>query len=116
MTRPPMQQQTRLQGLLNRLGSALVAQVRRSWRSGSVAALALLLGYLGGQNLTSLLLSSAPGGRPGVVLAFALLVEVMVRLRTRMVGSDPSLGWVVLDNLRIGATYAVVLEAFKLGS
>jgi len=26
------------------------------------------------------------------------------------------LGWLVLDNLRIGLVYAVVLEAFKLGS
>jgi hypothetical protein len=74
------------------------------------------MGFLAGQNLTSLLLLSAPGGRPSVVLAFLLLVEGMVRLRSRMVRADPPLAWVILDNLRIGATYAVVLEAFKLGT
>jgi hypothetical protein len=33
------------------------------------------------------------------------------------VRSDPwPLPWLALDNLRIGTIYAVVLEAFKLGS
>jgi hypothetical protein len=32
------------------------------------------------------------------------------------VGDEPSLGWVVTDNLRIGLMLAVVLEAFKLGT
>jgi hypothetical protein len=32
------------------------------------------------------------------------------------VRTEPSLGWVVADNLRLGAIYAVVLEAFKLGT
>ncbi|WP_216903501.1 DUF565 domain-containing protein [Synechococcus sp. CCY 9618] len=115
MTRLPVQR-TRFQGLLNRLGSALAGQVRRSWRAGSLSVLALLIGFFAGQNLTSLLLFTAPGGRPAVVLAFLLLVEVMVRLRSRLVVGDPSLAWVILDNLRIGATYSVVLEAFKLGT
>lgn len=115
MTRLPMQR-TRFQGLLGRLGTSLVGQVRRSWRAGSLAALALLLGFFAGQNLTSLLLLAAPGGRPAVVLLFLLLVEAMVRLRSRLVRGEPSLVWVSLDNLRIGATYAVVLEAFKLGT
>jgi dolichol kinase len=115
MTRLPVQR-TRFQGLLGRLGKALAGQVRRSWRAGSLAVLALLVGFFAGQNLTSLLLIAAPGGRPAVVLAFLLLVEVMVRLRSRMVNGEPSLAWVILDNLRIGAIYAIVLEAFKLGT
>jgi len=45
-----------------------------------------------------------------------LLIELMVRLRTRLVADRVSLGWLMLDNLRIGLVYAVVLEAFKLGS
>ncbi|MFM7651465.1 MAG: DUF565 domain-containing protein, partial [Vulcanococcus sp.] len=42
--------------------------------------------------------------------------ELVVRLRTRLVGERLSLGWLMLDNLRIGVMYALVLEAFKLGS
>jgi hypothetical protein len=32
------------------------------------------------------------------------------------VGAEPSLAWVLVDNLRMGATYAIVLEAFKVGT
>lgn len=115
MTRLPMQR-TRFQGLLGRLDTVVLGQLRRSWRAGSLAALALLMGFFAGQNLTSMLLFTAPWGRPAVVLGFLLLVEIMVRLRSRLVGAEPSLAWVILDNLRIGGTYAVVLEAFKLGT
>jgi len=51
-----------------------------------------------------------------VVLSVVVLLEMVVRLRTRIVQGRPPLGWLVLDNLRIGLVYAVVLEAFKLGS
>ena len=45
-----------------------------------------------------------------------LLLELVVRLRTRLAGDRPPLGWVIADNLRVGLVYSVVLEAFKLGS
>ena len=64
MTRLPMQR-TRFQGLISRLGERLAGQVWRSWRRGSLAALALLLGFFFGQNLTSLLLITSPGGETG---------------------------------------------------
>ncbi len=115
MTRLPVQR-TRFQGLVSRLGTRLVGVARRSWRAGSLAALALLLGFFAGQNLTSLLLFTTPGGRPAVVLGLLLTFETLVRLRTRLVGAEPSLAWVLVDNLRIGATYAIVLEAFKVGT
>jgi hypothetical protein len=115
MTRLPMQR-TRFQGLISRLGERLAGQVRRSWRRGSLAALALLLGFFFGQNLTSLLLITSPGGRPVVVLGLLLVLETQVRLRSRLVRAKPTLAWVIVDNLRIGATYAIVLEAFKLGT
>jgi aspartate-semialdehyde dehydrogenase len=45
-----------------------------------------------------------------------LIVEAIVRLRSQLVTAEPNLAWVVADNLRLGALYAVVLEAFKLGT
>ncbi|MDM7952901.1 MAG: DUF565 domain-containing protein [Cyanobium sp. CZS 25K] len=115
MTRLPVQR-TRFQGLISQLGGSVIGVLRRSWRAGSLASLALLIGFFAGQNLTSLLLFAAPGGRPIVVLGVLLLMEVLVRLRSRLVGAEPSLAWVIVDNLRIGATYSIVLEAFKLGT
>lgn len=116
MTRTPLQQ-TRYATVERRLGSALLGQVRRSWRAGSLALLALLVGYFFAQNLIALLLIRLPGGRPAVVLTIVLITELLVRLRTRLArGEERPLAWVLVDNLRIGAIYAVVLEAFKLGT
>ena len=51
-----------------------------------------------------------------MVLGLLLVIETLVRLRSRLVRAEPSLAWVIVDNLRIGATYSIVLEAFKLGT
>jgi hypothetical protein len=109
-------QRTRLQGVLQRLSDQLLGWLRRSWRTASLAILALLLGYWIGQNLTALLLLRVPLGRPFAVLLMVLLLELVVRLRSRMVGEDAATGWVFADNLRIGLIYSVVFEAFKLGT
>lgn len=45
-----------------------------------------------------------------------LLIELVVRVRTRLVADRPPLPWLLLDNARIGLVYGLVLEAFKLGS
>jgi hypothetical protein len=51
------------------------------------------------------------------VLTLVLFMELLVRLRTRAVRTEETpLLWVMLDNLRLGVTYAAVLEAFKLGT
>ncbi len=114
MTRPPLQA-TRLQRLLDRGGSAVLAGMRGSWRRRSLSLLALLLGLFAGNNLTSLVLIRL-GLRPLAVLLTVVVVEAVVRLRSHWVEGEPPLGWVLCDNVRLGLVYAVVLEAFKLGS
>lgn len=115
MSPPP--QQTRYAALERRLAGGLIGQLRRSWREASLALLALLLGYYAGQNLLALLVMRLPGGRPVLVLSVVLLTELVVRLRTRLLAErERPLIWVMLDNLRIGLTYAIVLEAFKIGT
>ena len=102
-------------GVQRRVGDLLLGGFRGSWRRRSLAVLALLLGFYAGENITALWLEQV-GQRPVVVLLLVLLLELMVRVRTRVVGERPGLGWIVADNLRLGLVYAVVLEAFKLGS
>ena len=115
MTIPP--QRTRYAAFERRLGRSLLGQLRRSWSHVSLALLSLLIGYFLCQNLISLLLVRVPGGRPAVVLTLVLSMELLVRLRTRVARSEEKpLLWVMLDNLRLGVTYAAVLEAFKLGT
>jgi hypothetical protein len=115
MTRPPVQN-TRLQALLSQLAEAVVGRVRRSWRAGSLALLALLGGFFLAQNLLTLWMIHLPGGRPMAALGVVLAVELMVRIRSRLVRGEPPTGWVVADNLRVGVIYSVVLESFKLGT
>lgn len=111
-----LRQITRLELAQRKLAGALLTQVRRNWRGGSLALLGLLVGYFLSQNLMAVLIIRIPGGRPVVVLALVLIVEAIVRLRSLVVRDEPSLAWVVADNFRLGALYAVVLEAFKLGT
>ena len=112
---PPKLQSTRFELLLGQLVLALVGNLRGNWRRRSLGLLALLIGLYAGNNLTAYNLQTI-GHRYLVVLIWLLVIEVVVRLRSRLVADDPSLAWIVVDNLRIGLVYAVVLEAFKLGS
>lgn len=116
MTLPPLQP-TRLQSTLARLGDGLLGWLRRGWRRASSALLALLGGFWLAQNLTTLLMLHLPGGRPMAALGMLLVAELTVRLRShRGPGQEDSAVWLIIDNLRAGALYAVVLEAFKLGT
>ena len=108
-------QRTRYERLQRQLGDQVQPVVHCPWRRRSLGALSLLLGLFLGSNLTSYYLEKI-GQRPLVVLALVLLIEVTVRLRTRVQAPSWPLAWVLLDNLRIGAVYAMVLEAYKLGS
>ena len=115
MTRSNLQP-TRFNRAIERLGAQLLGNLRGNWRHRSSVVLALLLGFYAGSNVTAYVLMSIPGGRPMAVLATVLLVELVVRVRGRLVRATPGLGWVLVDNLRIGMVYAVVIEAFKLGT
>ena len=112
----PSFQRTRFQRFSERLTAVVLGNWRGNRRHRSAVLLALLVGFYAGSNLTTYLLIFVPGGRPALVLALVVLLELIVRLRGRLVSQTPGLPWVITDNLRIGFVYAVVLEAFKLGS
>ena len=109
-------QSTRLERLQGRWGRVIRAQIGDRWATASAASLALLAGVFLGQNLSSVLLWRVSGGRPVVVVVLVISHELVARLRSRFVAPVAPLGWVLLDNLRIGVVFALVLEAFKLGS
>lgn len=109
-------QPTRFARLAAAAVTSLLGGLGGSWRRRSVLLLALLLGFYAGGNVTSYVLPLFPGGRPAMVLAMVLALELLVRLRSRVVQGLPPLGWRIADNLRIGVVYAIVLEAYKLGT
>ena len=86
-----------------------------SWRRRSIGLISLLSGFYIGSNVTVYFLEKT-GKRPLVVLVMVLVIELLIRSRTRVKAIPWPLPWLAIDNIRIGTVYAVVLEAFKLGS
>ncbi len=86
-----------------------------SWRLRSIALISLLLGYYLASSITSyfyVLLKY----RITIVLFLFIFIELIVRLRNGLLATKKILILKVVDNFRIGITYSIVLEAFKLGS
>jgi hypothetical protein len=112
---------TRLQRFAATVVGGLRAHFAGGWARTSLRLLALLGGFYAGGNLTAYVLPRFPGGRPALVLALVVVLELVVRLRTRVLPPLPDSRpapflWMIADNLRLGLVYAVVLEAFKLGT
>ena len=108
-------QETRLDKLQRKISNFFADALVGPWKRRSLGLISLLLGFYIGSNLTVYYLQKI-GQRPIVVLFMVIIIEVLVRFRTTVKNANWPLHWLVLDNLRIGAVYAVVLEAFKLGS
>ena len=108
-------QNTNFQNYLSRLGSYLSTSLVGPWRRRCIGIISLLTGYYLGSNLTVYFLQEV-GQRPIVVFIMVLLVELLIRIRTRINRNPWPLHWLAIDNIRIGSVYSVVLEAFKLGS
>ncbi len=109
------QQRTKWNNLQNKISSYLLDSFLGSWRRRSIALIALLAGFYVGSNITVYFLEQT-GTRPLVVLIMVSIIELLIRLRTLVDIDDWPITWLLIDNLRIGVVYAVVLEAFKLGS
>ncbi|MAR52948.1 MAG: DUF565 domain-containing protein [Propionibacteriaceae bacterium] len=106
---------TRYEQVQRKFGFQLTRALMGSWRRRSLGVLSLLLGFILGSNFTMYWYQEV-GQRPVVVLFMVVIIELLVRARTYVRSEPWPLGWLAIDNIRIGAVYAVVFEAFKLGS
>ncbi len=107
-------QNTSLDKLQKDIGQFLFGSLSGSWRKRSLSIISLLLGFYLGNNVTVYFLEKT-GYRALVVLLMIIIIEFLIRLRAIFKNSPPPY-WFFVENLRIGCIYAVVLEAFKLGS
>ena len=99
-------QRTRLAGLQNSWGAGLKRSLSGPWWRRSASVLLLLLGFFIGSNLPIYILNAVEL-RTHLAIYALIACELLVLGRRRF-------PW--LDNLRMGFVYAVVLEAFKVGS
>ena len=109
-------QATRYEQLQQRIGLHMNQALVGPWRRRSVGVLALLFGFIIGSNVTMIWFQRSGQNRPAAVLVLVIILEMFVRLRSRVRPGPWPIAWLALDNLRIGTVYAVVLEAYKLGS
>ena len=108
-------QDTRLARVQTRLGQRLRTGIAGPWAHRSAVLIALLAGFFLGETTTVHLLSQA-SVRTIVALYLVTFFEMFVRLRSRVDRVPLPLHWQVMDNIRVGFVYSVVLEAFKVGS
>ena len=86
------------------------------WKKRSISLLSLLIGYYLASNLLSYLIDSK-GIKLIILIALIILMEIIVRIRTGLAKNYKIPIFLnAFDNIRVGCTYAIVLEAFKLGS
>ena len=85
-----------------------------TWRSKSLNLISVLTGYFLFANFLTKFISE---GKNELIMVpiIIFVIEIIIRVKPATSSKFYYL-WTVVDKLRIGAIYAVILEAFKLGS
>ena len=85
-----------------------------TWRTKSIGLISVLTGYFLFANFLTKFISE---GKNELIMVPIIMVfiEIIIRIKPSPSSRFYYL-WSVFDKLRVGAIYAVILEAFKLGS
>ena len=108
-------QKTRYRKLLNSLIASFIPILSVSWSKRSILLLSVLSGYYFTNSLISFLLDKSIN-TIFLAISILLIMELSIRSLLFIKGSKISLILIAINNFRIGSTYALILEAFKLGS
>ena len=108
-------QKTRVRKFFNNLLKNIFSLVSDSWRKRSVLLLSLLSGFYLTNSFISFLLDKSVNT---ISLAIFLVLIMELSIRSLFFSNSKKFSIVILtiNNFRIGSTYALILEAFKLGS
>ena len=107
-------QKTRFTVFYDSLNLVFLGFLKSSWKDKSLNLLSILFGYFLFANFITKFISE---GKNELLMipVIIILFEVIIRMKPSR-NSNIYLIWMLLDKLRIGAVYALILEAFKLGS
>ncbi|WP_413677852.1 DUF565 domain-containing protein [Prochlorococcus sp. MIT 0916] len=108
-------QQTSFKKFLNSLIRTLDPIITDSWSKRITMLLSLLLGFYLTNSLLSFLLDNSINT---IILCIIILVIMEICIRFTYLSEFSKISIIILsiNNFRIGSTYALILEAFKLGS
>ena len=107
-------QKTKFSIINDKFNNLLFGFLSSSWKSKSINIISVLSGYFLFANFITKFISE---GRNELIMVpvIILIIEIIIRCRPSIQSSLFNL-WSIIDKIRIGATYAIILEAFKLGS
>ena len=107
-------QKTNFSRITFKLNNLLFGFFSDTWRSKSIGLVSVLTGYFLFANFLTKFISE---GKNELIMVPIIIffLEIIIRVKPNSKSKFFEL-WSVIDKLRIGAFYAVILEAFKLGS
>ena len=107
-------QKTRFTVFYDSLNLVFFGFLKSSWKDKSLNLLSILFGYFLFANFITKFISEGKNELimiPVIIIIFELIIRIKPLMKSNMY-----LLWMFLDKIRIGAVYALILEAFKLGS
>ena len=107
-------QKTNFSRITYKVNNLLFGFLSNTWRSKSIALISVLTGYFLFANFVTKFITE---GKNELIMVPIIIVflEFIIRIKPSSKSKFFDF-WSVIDKLRIGAFYAVILEAFKLGS
>ena len=107
-------QKTNFSRITYQINNLLFGFLSDTWKTKSISLISVLIGYFLFANFLTKFISEGKNELIMVPLII-LFVEIIIRIKPSSSSKFYNL-WSVVDKLRIGAIYAIILEAFKLGS
>ena len=107
-------QKTKFSKINDKLNNLLFGFLSSSWKSKSINIITVLSGYFLFANFITKFISEGENELIMVPIII-LIIELIIRIKPSSKSKLFYL-WSIIDKIRIGATYALILEAFKLGS
>ena len=107
-------QKTNFSRITYQLNKLLFGFLSDTWRSKSIGLISVLTGYFLFANFLTKFISE---GKNELIMVPIIIVFIEIIIRIKPYSSSKFYNlWSIVDKLRIGAIYAIILEAFKLGS
>ena len=107
-------QKTNFSRITYQLNNLFFGFLSNTWKTKSIGLISVLIGYFLFANFLTKFISE---GKNELIMVpiITFVIEIIIRVKPATSSKFYYL-WTVVDKLRIGAIYAVILEAFKLGS
>ena len=105
-------QKTKFKEFIDSLIFIINPIISDTWSKRSILLLSLLFGFYFTNSMISFLLDKYVNT---ILLAIIILLIMELAIRSNLI-SKLTIPVMIINNIRIGSTYALILEAYKLGS